>query len=316
MSNSEKFIGCIKFFGPSVEDGEIDIEKAGRALLALKQLSKNYFEDSEDGHISLKLGKIKKNCTEIDIFMQLIQNLKTPALIYGIAKGIGIEELGKGFFNALGQKLALKIFSKGDEVKIVKEIIFKENNEPYVLLENSAGKREEFKRKIYDSQKRDSLALKDMIQLEKGSEDALEIGYYNNSLYEKVGKVDFSQKKFFEENDLNIQERLEEDFDEQNAKEIKITGKFIDYYGFAHKYHFSFQSRKDQQKIGKQKILCRVEASEISKIIDYLKPENQNKNIHIFGLATKNKEGKIDKMKIEWVSENENFNPNQKSIFS
>jgi len=313
MSDSEKFIGCIKFFGPSVEDGEMDIDKAGRALIALKQLSKNYFQESKEESISLKLGGVKKNCTEIDIFMQLIQGLGTPALIYGIVKATGIQELGKGFFSTLGQEIALKIFSKGSEPKVVKEIFLKDN-EPYVLLENSEGKRGEFRRKIYDLQKKDSQALKDMIQLDKGNEDFLEIGYYDNATYKRVGKVDFSQKKFFEESDISIQERLEEDFDEQSAEDMKVTGKFIDYYGFAHKYHFSFQARKDQQKIGKQKILCRVETSEISKIIDYLKPENQNKNIYIFGLATKNKEGKIDKMKIEWISENENFNPNQGSF--
>ena len=79
----------------------------------------------------------------------------------------------------------------------------------------------------------------------------------------------------------------------------------------ARKYHFSFQARKNLDEIGKQKILCKLKKIEISEIIDLLKPENQKANVCIFGKAIKDKDGKIDKIYIEWFNTDENYNPNQ-----
>jgi hypothetical protein len=320
MSNqeSEKFIGYLKFFGPSVNEGKIDIEKIGNSLIALNKLFKKYAKKEESQEISLKLGKIKKNCTEVNIFFEQIVPIAEPvakaAFYYSIAKGIGVTELGKQFFGTIGKQLALKLFAKGKKLKKEKDIV--EDSKIYVLLKNADGETKKFLKQTYDSQKEFATPLKELIQLEDKKEEKLEVGYYQQQIPKKIIEIKYDQKEFFDtEKDLSFEEKLNEEFDESKAENIKIIGKFIDYYGMAHKYHFSFQARKEQETIGKQKVLCKVKDSEISKIIDYLKPEKQKKNICIFGKATKNNEDKIDKIKIEWFSEDENYNPKQIKAF-
>lgn len=314
-----QFIGYLKFFGPSVEEGKIDIEKIGNSLIALNKLFKKYAKSEEAKSISLKLGKVKKNCTEVNIFFeQIIPILKPVAetstllMVAKIADYIGITELGKQFFGTIGEQIALKLFSKGKKTEKQKEVVA--DGKVYVLLKNTDGEVRKFLKEIYDSQKEFAVPLKELIQLENKKEEKMEIGYYKNSSSQKVADIQVTQKDFFHaEEDLNFEEKLEEDFDEAKAENIKITGQFIDYYGMAHKYHFSFQARKNQEEIGKQKILCKTDGLNVSEIIDLLKPENQ-KNICISGKATKNTEGKIDKIKIDWFNEDENFNPDQEKL--
>jgi hypothetical protein len=107
--------------------------------------------------------------------------------------------------------------------------------------------------------------------------------------------------------------RMSESFDEQDATDETVKGQFVDFYGLAHKYKFSFQARKKQEEFGKQKILCIVEDAMISEILDLLKPENK-KNICIHGKATRDQDGKLDKIKIEWFNVNPDYNPNQERL--
>ncbi|OGH86414.1 MAG: hypothetical protein A2493_01195 [Candidatus Magasanikbacteria bacterium RIFOXYC12_FULL_33_11] len=317
MNQEEQFIGYLKFFGPSVEEGKIDIEKIGNSLIALNKLFKKYTKTDESKKIELKLGGIKKNCTEVNIFFEqivpVVQPIAKTASILLIAKSIGITELGKQFFGTIGQQLALKIFAKGKSIKKEKDLI--EDGKIYVLLKNDLNEERKFLKEVYDSQKEFSTPLRDLIQLENLKEEKLEIGYYKESTAEKVGEIKVEQKDFFiTEQEPTFEERFDEDFDESKAVQMKIIGQFVDYYGLAHKYHFSFQARKNQEEVGKQKILCKTDKLNISEIIDFLKPENQ-KNICISGQATLNKEGKVDKIMIEWINEDENFNPQQNNLF-
>lgn len=316
-----QFVGYLKFFGPSVEEGKIDIEKIGNSLIALNKLFKKYANPEESKAISLKLGKIKKNCTEVNIFFEqivpIIQPVATTAELLMVAKIIdyvGITEFGKQFFGTIGQQIALKLFSKGKKLEKQKDVI--ENGKLYVVVKNIEGDERKIIKEIYDSQKYFSVPLKDLIQLEDKKEEKMEVGYYENSESQKVADIQVTQKDFFNaDEDQNFEERLEEEFDESKAEDIKVIGKFIDYYGMAHKYHFSFQARKNQEEIGKQKILCKTDGLNMSEIIDLLKPEKQEKNICISGKATKNSDGKIDKIKIDWFNEDENFNPDQGKLF-
>jgi len=118
---ADQFIGYLKFFGPSVEEGKIDIEKIGNSLIALNKLFKKYSQKEEVINVSLKLGKIKKNCTEVNIFLEQLAPIAKPvagaAVALFIAKGIGIDELGKQFFGTIGQQIALKLFSKGEKLE-------------------------------------------------------------------------------------------------------------------------------------------------------------------------------------------------------
>lgn len=309
----EQFIGYLKFFGPSVEDGRIDIEKTGKSLIALSKLFKES-TGKEQENISLKLGKVNKNCTELQIFFEhlkpVLQPLTDAATWLIIAKGIGITEFGKQFFGTIGQQIALSLFSKGKKLEKQKDIIV--DDKIYVLLKNKDGEKDKFPVEIYNSHKTFSAHLKDLIQLEKTKEEEMKIGYYQGELPQDVANIKLNQKDFFEtEKELTFEERLEEEFDATKAEQTRIIGKFIDYYGLAHKYHFSFQARKNSDEIGKQKILCKVDKLRISEVIDLLKPENQARNICIFGNATKNCEGKIDKMKIDWFGVDEDYDPSQ-----
>ena len=95
---------------------------------------------------------------------------------------------------------------------------------------------------------------------------------------------------------------------------MKLIGEFMDYYGFAQKYHFSFQARKNQDEIGKQYILCIVPTARISEIIDGLKPEKK-KRVCIYGQVNRNLDDKVDKIRVEYISEEEDFNPAQVKFF-
>ena len=83
----------------------------------------------------------------------------------------------------------------------------------------------------------------------------------------------------------------------------------------AQKYHCSFQARREQDRIGKQKILCILNSEkQKDEVLDLLKDREKNHIVHIFGRATRDWEDRIDKIKIEWINSNENYNPNQTII--
>lgn len=67
---SEQFIGYLKFFGPSVDEGKIDIEKIGISLVSLNKLFKKYPKKHAHENISLKLGNVQKNCTEVNVYLE------------------------------------------------------------------------------------------------------------------------------------------------------------------------------------------------------------------------------------------------------
>ena len=315
----EQFFGYIKFFGPSVDEGKINAGKVGKSLVALEKLFNKYSRDiyklEKEQKIEIKVGGIRKNCTEVQIFFEQITPIAQPvaesmsALI--IAKAIGVTEFGKQFLGTIGQQLALKIFSKGKRFQEGEPFI--KNQQIFIKLTNKDKIEKIILLEDWEKYKKLYPYSGDLIQLEKG--EKIKFGYKENKNKTDVATVDYQEQDFFEHSrGDSIDERIKEPFDEENAEEIKITGKFIDFYGLAHKYHFSFQARKKQDDIGKQKILCIVQESEISKIIDYLKPENSKNNITISGKATRDFENKVDKIKIEWINKDEDYNPNQQKI--
>lgn len=315
----EQFFGYIKFFGPSVDEGKINAGKVGKSLVALEKLFNKYSRDiyklEKERRIEIKVGGIRKNCTEVQIFFEQITPIAQPvaesmsALI--IAKAIGATEFGKQFLGTIGQQLALKIFSKGKRFQEGEPFI--KNQQIFIKLTNKDKIEKIILLEDWEKYKKLYPYSGDLIQLEKG--EKIKFGYKENKNKTDVATVDYQEQDFFEHSrGDSIDERIKEPFDEEKAEEIKITGKFIDFYGLAHKYHFSFQARKKQDDIGKQKILCIVQESEISKIIDYLKPENSKNNITISGKATRDFENKVDKIKIGWINEDEDYNPNQQKI--
>mgnify|MGYP000567548374 FL=1 len=51
----------------------------------------------------------------------------------------------------------------------------------------------------------------------------------------------------------------------------------------------------------------------ISEIYELMKPENKG-NVCIKGKAMRDKESRLDKIKIEWINRDENYNPNQTEL--
>ena len=66
---------------------------------------------------------------------------------------------------------------------------------------------------------------------------------------------------------------------------------------------------------GKQKVLCEMPAELISPTYDLLKPENR-KNVTVKGLATRDNENRLDKMKVEWYSGDPDHNPDQTDMMN
>jgi len=320
MDESTKFSGYIKFYGPFADDGSVDIAKAGKTLVALDKFLKKYQKEilkmKKEDQFVLKISAVNKNCSEMVIALaQTIQSVPVSfaMIAFGLDK-MGISEFGKQFFGTLGKQLALKTFSLGNPIKEQSREIDKAQNIPIVVLQNSNGDSKKFLLDDWEQSRLLSPYLAEIVQLEKGKEEKMKIGYRVNDQQKDVAEIKYEESDYFDhEEGFSIDERMREPFDDSNAKEERIVGRFVDFYGLAHKYHFAFQARKKQDEIGKQKILCIVEDNQISEILDYLKPEN-SKNVCIFGKATRDWEGKIDKIKIEWVNEDENYDPKQTAI--
>lgn len=319
MSEEKDFIGYIKYFGPFLEDGSVDIAKAGRSLVALDKFFKKYQNDilnlKKDEQYVLKLSSVNKNCSELTfLLVEMAKSTPVNLALTGLfLKGIGVDEFGKKFFGTLGEQFALKIFSKGKNIIEEKKKI-NEKNAIVVILKNYKNEQKIVPESQWENYKKLTPYVSEIIQLEKGKENEMRIGYKQNRKEYEVAKIQFSEKEYFDSYEsFSIDERIREPFDEKNAEDIKIIGQFVDFYGLAHKYHFAFQARKNQDDVGKRKILCIVDKGKISEILDYLKPEN-NRNVCISGKATRDWEKKIDKIKVDWVNEDENFDPTQMKI--
>lgn len=312
---SENFTGYTKFFGPSVDDGKIDPAILAKHLAAVGRLYSKYkVITGRRDPLEIKVKSIKKNCTEIDFVIQLANAtyLDESAGLLLAFKSIGVDEFAKAFFRTLGDQAALKVLSKGLPLNENKKFV--EGKCLMVEIQNANGETKVVPEASWGLYRQSGGSLQDLIPLRQKKEDALELGYYEGGESFPVSRVSVEDKKYLgSSEDTDIEARLNEGFDETNAKEEKITGRFVDYYGLAHKYFFSFQARKNQDRFGKQKILCMVEEDSIDDLLDLLKPKNQ-KDVTVFGLATRDFEGRVDKMKIQWFSENEDFNPNQGTL--
>lgn len=312
----------IKFDGPAAELGSVDIAKAGKALSALARWNRYYKKEMlrDKVQYSLKIVDIKKNCTELQIVVDIVQNavkgvpvptLLTTAAILNLP---GVKDFIKGFAGELGKQLALKVFAAGKPVR--ESEMYVKNNKIMAKVINSDNQSMEATKEQIDFYRKSGMSLNGMYALEEGKENRLRVGYHDSSSgYVDTAEIVVADKNsFVEDNDPDVlARRMSESFDEEAASLETINGQFVDFYGLAHKYKFSFQVRNKQEEYGKQKILCIVEDSMVSEIIDLLKPENK-KNVWVRGLANRDQEGKIDKIKIQWFNLDPDYNPNQTSL--
>ncbi len=109
----------------------MNAEKAGSAMIALSKMFQKYQKSHNRNDIELKLGDVRKNCTETIYFFEhiapAVQTMVEPISIYVVAKAIGVTEFTKEFFGTLGKCTGLAIFSK-EKPEVVKELIQDEKN--------------------------------------------------------------------------------------------------------------------------------------------------------------------------------------------
>lgn len=270
----------------------------------------------------LRLGGVKKNCIELIYeISSLVDWAKYGAgclIVNKILKEVGVYEFSKAWLKTMGEQMALKKFGKGNPVK-EKEKKVVENNIT-VVIENSQKETKEFSQKALEYQKLLDEPICELAQLEENNAEKLEIGFYEPKTKEsvRVEETTFKEIEFFKyQKQKTLEEKIKEDFDDKNAEIVgRIIGQFTDYFDLASKYHFAFQPRKKTSYFGKNRILCIVPKKYMRMIFDqFQKEKNNRKNLAIGGTINKDEEGHVDKIKIEWISESENFDPCQITMF-
>jgi hypothetical protein len=336
-SSSSPVMGYLEFKGPSVDEGKMSAEDAGRSLLAAGKMFKNFLKEHHDSkslkkQIALEVCSIKKGSTEFGLCAQEITNIApvvAPAVegittavnaflgtgtVFLVAKAFGVQEFFKSFMSTMGEQVALKVLSKGGMLKEEKREAIE--GRVVVVIMNEDGEKKSVSQTSWHQYLMNQGNLAELVPLEKGKAEKMSMGYFENGEKVPVANVTYKDRGAFasDADYLPARERFNDDFEEKNSEEVKLVGQFMDYYGLAQKYHFSFQARKNLEEVGRQYILCIVPEQKIPQLIDYLKPENR-RNITVFGRGTRNIEGKIDKVKITFVSEAEDYNPEQTEMF-
>ena len=308
------------FRGPSVDAGEMDIGQASRVFAALDKWKKQYEKEfAPDNNFSIKLKSVEKGCTDFHFIVEALKAGWLPMTIFATSKlanapGVKdfLQEIGKEF----GKQVALKIASKGKT--LTESAPYIENNKVMVDVFSGKNKIGSMEKRSTDFYRKSNKSLNDLYVLEANKITEAEVGYkIQGSDRCSLATIKLTNREsFIEDNPKDkLADRLLEPFDERKAEEGRIVGRFIDSYGLAQKYQFALQVREDVGMYGKQKVLCEMPAELISPTYDLLKPENR-KNVTVKGLATRDNENRLDKMKVEWYSNNPDHNPDQTDMMN
>lgn len=308
------------FRGPSVDAGEMDIGQASRVFAALDKWKKQYEKEfAPDNNFSIKLKSVEKGCTDFHFIVEALKAGWLPMTIFATSKlanapGVKdfLQEIGKEF----GKQVALKIASKGKT--LTESAPYIENNKVMVDVFSGKNKIGSMEKSSTDFYRKSNKSLNDLYVLEANKITEAEVGYkIQGSDRCSLATIKLTNREsFIEDNPKDkLADRLLEPFDERKAEEVRIVGRFIDSYGLAQKYQFALQVREDVGMYGKQKVLCEMPAELISPTYDLLKPENR-KNVTVKGLATRDNENRLDKMKVEWYSNNPDHNPDQTDMMN
>lgn len=322
--DEEEFRAYIKFIGPENDDGSVSIRKAGKTLLALDRWTDKYLKEfaSNERGISINIRDVKKNCSELELVFKAAEVAigvgATTGVIAVAWKQLGFAEFCKQFMGTLGQQLVLKKVLKNDKPASVSEpYLDSGTNRVLVDIETKDGETITVPQKQVEVHRKTSGYLNGFNTLEEGVNTEMRVGYYDKDMHANdVAALKPSDKMYFYDpaSDENLNKRIQEAYDDDKAVELTLVGRFLDFYGMATKYKFSFQARKKTKQYGKQKILCIVSDENLeAQIIDVLKPNNKH-DVVINGRATTDWEGNIDKIKINWVNDDPNFNPDQLTI--
>ncbi|GEM_PF-1070493 len=314
----------ITFRGPSVDAGEIDIGQAGKVLVAFEKWKRQYEREfSSDNKFSIKIKSIEHGCTDLQFVVDILQAGAAPFCLLAAGKVIkevvnlpGVKDFLQEFGKEFGKQLSLKIASKGKT--LTESAPYFKNDKVMVDVFRGKNKVGSIEKKSIDFYHASNKSLNDLYILEVGKITEAEVGYrVEGEKRSSLATIKLIDKEAFL--DINAKDRLSdrllEPFDEERSEEVKIVGRFIDSYGLAQRYKFALQVRKETGRYGKQKVLCDMPANLISPTYDLLKPENR-KDVTVKGLATRDNENRLDKMKIEWYSDDPDYNPDQANLFN
>lgn len=308
------------FRGPSVDAGEMDIGQASRVFAALDKWKKQYEKEfAPDNNFSIKLKSVEKGCTDFHFIVETLKAGWLPMTIFAVSKlanAPGVKDFFQEIGKELGKQVALKIASKGKT--LTESAPYIENNKVMVDVFSGKNKIGSMEKRSIDFYRKSNKSLNDLYVLETNKITEAEVGYkIQGSDRCSLATIKLTNREAFVEDNTKdkLSDRLLEPFDEKKAEEVRIVGRFIDSYGLAQKYQFALQVREDVGMYGKQKVLCEMPAELISPTYDLLKPENR-KNVTVKGLATRDNENRLDKMKVEWYSDDPDHNPDQTDMMN
>lgn len=321
--NKENYL-YVTFRGPSVDAGEMDIGQASKVFAALDKWRKQYEKEFiSENQLSIKLKSVEKGSTDLQFVVDILQAGSCPVTLLAAGKLVkevgnfpGVKDFLQKIGDELGKQVSLKIASKGKT--LTESAPYIKNGVVMVDVFKGKNKVDSVEKSSIDFYHKSNKTLNDLYVLGANKITEAEVGYKTQgSARSRLAIIKLIDRESFikDESQDKLADRLVELFDKDKAEEVKIVGRFIDSYGLAHRYQFALQVKRDTGKYGKQKVLCDMPAELISPTYDLLKPENR-KDVLVKGLATRDSENRLDKMKVEWYSDDLEYNPDQTSLLN
>lgn len=289
----------LKYEGPNVENGTIEAEKLGKAILGVNNIYKKILttKGKEVSKLEPKLEvTIKKGSIEIWFIVC------TTAFV---AEKLGITEFSKSFFAEVGKQVALKIFAKKNEIKKIGRP-FVEDGIMYTKVQNLEGKVEAFDSESIETFSRHTFD-KDLTAivepLESNGIDKVTYQYEFGD-FKKVIEVKPEEKPYFITEEPEEKLDLDEEFDESSAERTpEMHGRLVTYNALASKYPFIFQPKRQSEKFGRRSIYCMLDNEESRDEYLELMKSSHSGNLIIKGWGIKNQKGFYKKIKIDSIVE-------------
>jgi len=301
MNKEPPVSGVIKYEGPELIEGLIGAQEVASAILGLQNAFK-------------KLSPKKKEWTELKPVLK-VKFHKGSLEIIGIivataivADRVGLTEFSKSFFGEMGKQLAIRKFSKGNDVTKVGPPRV-ENGKMYTAIRDIDGNEILIPSESYELYKNRTLEKEIAAivgPIEPKKINSLKYTYPSDDKSETI-KVSAAEKSFFEENtalETDVSIELEEDFNDAIAEDIPpLSGKLVAYQALALKYPFYFQPRESQKMYGKKFIPCMLaDEKKRDDYIELMKTQHSG-NLIITGKGIKDESGAYRLIKIESVEE-------------
>lgn len=293
--------GYIKYEGPSVKDGTIEVKQLSEVILGFNAaFQKISLHDKKFKDLKTELRvKIKKGSVELWFAIS--------AIAY-VADKVGFTELSRNFFAEVGSQLGLKLFSRNKPLK--EKSLSKNAQRITIILVNEDGEEKEVSITTYEIYKL-ALLEKDLsslvIPLERHKIEKVEYGYKDRTKIREIVAIKEEDKVLFLPKTESVHEQLyndEKGFDETIAEEISaLEGKLIEYDALKHDFPFGFQVKKTDGSYDKRAVPCMIaDQSKRDDCIESMK--SYVGDVCISGKGIKNKRGNYKKIKIRSLDKN------------